>query len=320
MMSQIFSPEMLSFLAGALVLFIFLVVFSIRKGKKIKIANRIQVDREKAAIDEMIKEIEIEESIVRKEDELTWLQKKQRELQQSNTGITLPIYLTILSVSMLLIFLIVYKIMGIALISIPFSFLGLMIPEKIVKSRLEKNIENFNSQLVKALRRMASVMRSGGSLKQALVDVSRSRSMPVIVRLEFKKVLTDVEYGASIEEALYKLYERTGSKDVQYLAIAVEIQRQLGGNIAQIFDTISQSISNRNLMESDVRATLAQVSASSTILSLMPFGLCTVIYIISPDYFDALFLSFTGRLIFLLCFSFILLGMFIIKKMSKLEL
>ena len=81
---------------------------------------------------------------------------------------------------------------------------------------------------------MASVMRSGGSLKQALADVSRSRSMATAIRLEFSKVLSDIEYGFAIEEALHKLYERTGSKDVQFLAIAVEIQRQLGGMCTDI--------------------------------------------------------------------------------------
>jgi len=199
-------------------------------------------------------------------------------------------------------------------------FLGIKIPDKIVKMRVRKNVERFNNDLIKALRRMASVMRSGGSLKQALVDVTRSRSMPLVIRLEFKKVLADIEYGDSIEEALYKLYERTGSNDVRFLAVAVEIQRQLGGNIAQTFDSIGQNITNRNLMQSEVKATLAQARTTSNVLSILPFVLSGIIVIINPSYFSPLFESLAGRMIVFMCLAFIVTGAFIMRKLSDIEL
>ena len=202
----------------------------------------------------------------------------------------------------------------------PFSLLGFYFPEKLVQVKREKNIKHFDDELVKALRRMASVMRAGGSLKMALEDVSRSRSMPTVIRLEFNKVLSDIEYGMFIEDALYRLYERTGSRDARFLAIAVETQRQLGGNIAQTFDTIAATISNRRLLESEVKATLSQVNATSNILSAMPFVMGGLVYLMNPEYFDPLFESLTGRFIFLGCFIFISIGVFVIKKMSKLKM
>ena len=314
------NPELIAILVGGIVIFLGLIIMSLRRRKIIELEKRIQVDREQVAIRQAIKQLEIEESILKKEDSLSWLEKKKRELEQSGTNITLPVYLTILVASSLLIFFVVYKILGIVFFALPFALLGFYFPEKLVKVKLEKNVKHFNDELIKALRRMASVMRSGGSLKQALDDVSRSRSMPTAIRMEFSKVLSDMEYGLAIEEALYKLYERTGSKDVQFLAIAVEIQRQLGGNIAQTFDTIGATISNRRLMESEVKATLSQINATSNILSAMPFAIGGLIYVISPDYFEPLFESLVGRFVFLVCIMFICVGVVVIKKMSKIEL
>ena len=316
------SPEMLALTFGGMILFLGIVVMSLGKGKTIGLAGKLfqNVDDDILKAEEKLREIAVDESIAKKDDGMSWLQKKQRELIQSNTGITISLYVVIMAVSMLVIFLAIYAIMGNALIPIPFAFLGLLVPEKIVKFKLDGNIKSFNSQLVKALRRMASGMRAGSSLKQALMDVAKARTMPVIIRAEFRKALQDMEYGLKIEEALYNMYTRTGSKDVQFLAIAIEIQRQLGGNMAQTFDTISSSISNRNLMENDVRATLAQVNATSTILSLMPFGMIGLLFFISPGYFAPLFETFIGKFVFLGCIGFVFIGIFVMKKMSKIEL
>lgn len=314
------NPEIIAVLVSGIVIFTGIVIMSQRRKKIIDLEKRLNVDHEQIALKQAIKQLEIEESIAKNEDALPWLERKQRELDQSGTGITLPIYLTILVASSVLIFFIVYKIIGIVFLALPFSLLGFYMPDKLVKSRREKNIKYFDEELIKALRRMASVMRSGGSLKQALDDVTRSRSMPEVIRLEFNKVLADVEFGLSIEEALYRLYERTGSRDVQFLAIAVETQRQLGGNIAQTFDTIGATISNRRLMESEVKATLSQINATSNILSFLPFAIGGIIYLMSPDYFSPLFENLTGRFVFLGCLMFISTGVFVIKRMSKIEL
>lgn len=318
---MVISAELIAILISGIVMFSGLVVLSIKSKRMVQLDERIHIDQEEAAIAEALKQIEIEETVLEKESSLSWVDRKRRELEQSNTGITFPAYVVILTVSMLSIFLVVYKIMGIPIIAIPFSFLGIVIPQKIVDSRLNKNIDEFNDQLVKALRRMSSVMRSGGSLKQALIDVSRSRSMPAVVRIEFRRVLSDIEYGLAIEEALFKLYERTGSNDVKLLAIAVEIQRQLGGNIAQIFDTIGGSISNRKLMEGEVQATLAQARATSTILSLLPIFLGGMLYILSPDFFNPLFETLKGRFLLLTCISLIVTGIFVMnKQVSNIEI
>jgi tight adherence protein B len=290
------------------------------KPKKIKLAEQIQYDPEKSALENLLREIENANSVANQDGDLSWFERKERELTHSNTGISFPVYMFILILSMVLIYAGVTAIMGLFWVGIPFALIGFLIPEAFVKGRVRKNVDKFNTEFVKALRRMASVIRSGGSLKQALADVARSRSMPEIVRIEFTKVLKDVEFGLTIEEALYKLYERIGSLDVKFLAIAVEIQRQTGGNIAQIFDSIAQTISNRFLTQADVRSTLAQAKGTSMILSVMPFGLAGLLQVINPGHFNSMFESLMGRTILLVCIGMIVFGGILMNKMSNLKI
>lgn len=314
-----FPPELMGVLTAAFVIFLGLYLRYWQNQKKVSIIGRVEADREKMEIDNIIRDLETEETMM-KEENLSWFQRKERELNQSNTGISMLFYMGLLSSSVLLIYLLVYKIIGIAWFAVPFAFLGVLVPDRVVQAKRTQNINDFNEQLIKALRRMGSVMKAGGSLKQGLLDVTRARSVPLIIRIEFKRVLADVEYGMSIERALFNLYQRTGSKDIRFLAIAVEIQRQLGGNIADIFDTVAQTIANRNQMESEVRATLAQVKTTSKILSAMPFAMGGLLYLMSPTYFQPLFEELTGRMIFLGCMLFIVLGIFVMQKFTSIEI
>jgi tight adherence protein B len=321
-MGGLFSAELMAIASAAIVVLLGLILTSaeIKRPGKISLKDKIQIDERQKVVDEMVKDIELADGLASIKEKGNWFENKEKELLRSNTGITLPIYMVIMIVSMTVIFSIVYFIMRSTAFALPFSFLGMLIPNMIVKSRVKKNIQHFNEQMIKALRRMASTIRAGQSLKQAIEDVVKARSMPMIIRKEFQTVLTDIEYGDSIEKALYKLYERTGSQDIHNLALAIEVQRQVGGNIADLFDNISQTISNRNLMEKDVRAILAQVNTSTSILSAMPFVVAGMLVMINPSYFDPLMGSFIGRFMVLMSLAFIVTGIFVIKKLSKIDI
>ena len=118
------NAELISILVGGIVIFLGLVINSLRKRKIINLEQRVQVDREQVAIRQAIKELEIEESILKNEDSLTWIEKKKREIDQSGTNITFPMYITVLIASSIAIFYIVYKILGIAFLAMPFALLG----------------------------------------------------------------------------------------------------------------------------------------------------------------------------------------------------
>lgn len=313
------TPEILSFTMGALILFAFIVIFLGRK-KKLSITERVMLDKEKLAIETMLLQTDVEGNVTGKEKKLSWFDKKQKELERSGAGVPMPVYLGIAVVTMLLIYVVVQNILQFAPVAILFSLVGLLLPDMYVKMRVERNIRFFNKHLTKALRRATASMRSGNTITQALVDIVSARMLHPVIRAEFKKVLVDIEYGVSIEEAFYRLFERTGSKDVRFLAMTIEIKRRHGGNIGQTFEYVGSAISNRALMEADIRATLAQANATSMLLSAIPFVLSGALIFMSPDYFEPMFETMLGRVIFLSCYVMIILGAIVMKKMSKVRL
>lgn len=304
-------PIFISLMVMSFVIFVGLSFKKFRGIKKVAIGERLSIDEERATL------FATEAQISGKD--LPWMQRKQMELIQSNTGITLFTYMVILTLSVISIFTFVVSVLQSPVVAVPVSALGLLIPEYVVKAIIRKNIIFFNTQLLKALRRMASNLRSGGSVKQAIIDVTRARSVPVIVRVEFRKVLSDIEYGITIEQALFNLAKRTGSRDAYSLAVAVEIQRQLGGNLAQIMDSVAQGISNRTIMESDIKATLSQAKASANLLTLLPAGTVGLILIFNRAYFNPIFDNLLGRVIFIICISLITIGFFVFQKMTTLD-
>lgn len=314
-----FNAALAAILVAALVLWTGVLLSRPKKPKQ-RLRTLIQANSVEEATASVEQTIRMENSITQREQSANWLKRKERQLKQSNTGITLPIYFSVLIAACAGVFLFMYTIMRSASIALALATVGIFVPEALVKARVRQNIERFNSDLAKALRRMASILRSGGTLKDALMDTACSRSMPPIIQIELTKVIADIEYGKKFEDALYALYERTGSQDVMQLAVAVEVQGRGGGDMAKTFDSIAQNITNRELMQSDVKATLAQNRVSATALSVMPFFMVFLFRFISPGYFDPLLGTTTGKLVFLICFLWIGLGAVVIRRMSNLKL
>lgn len=119
-MNVLGTAQFISLLVCAVVIFAGLALTR-KKGPTIKIADRIQIDQQRFAVDEALKELQ-KESIAEKENKLNWFERKQRELVQSNTGITFPVYIVLVILSMSIIFFVVYKITTLAIIAIPCSF------------------------------------------------------------------------------------------------------------------------------------------------------------------------------------------------------
>lgn len=309
----------ISFLIFGVFVFIGVLVSGIfTKKKKVNLQDTIGIDE----AEQMLMEEMQDDSLASKENQKkSWSEKKALQLQQSNTGITLTTYLAIMFGAGVALFIFAYMILKEPIYAILAACFGYVVPEMIVKNKVEKNISIFNANLVKALRRMASNMRAGGTLKQAIMDVGKSQSMPSAIRVEFINVLSDMEYGATPEEAFYKLYERVGSEDVRTLALNVEIQRRTGGNMAESFDGLARIINKRELEEADIKATIAQTKSSGTIISIIPFALTAVLNLMSPTYFDAMYRwgDGLGKIIVFGCYIIIGFGVFIMNRMTSIK-
>lgn len=160
--------------------------------------------------------------------------------------------------------------------------LGLILPRVYVNLLGEKRHHHLNQQLADALVVMANALRAGFGFQQAMETVASE--MPPPIKVEFDWALREIRLGASIEEALLNLGERVKSEDLDMVITAVLIQRQVGGNLAQILDNISRTIRDRARIKGEIKTLTAQGRMSGLVIGLLPVGLFFILLSINPHY------------------------------------
>ncbi len=155
-----------------------------------------------------------------------------------------------------------------------------------VKMRQRQRLNRFNSQLPDMLNLMVNGLRAGYSTLQALEAVSRE--MPPPISTEFQRVVREVQIGIPLEQALDNLLRRIPSDDLDLVITAINIQREVGGNLADILETISATIRDRVRLKGEIRVLTSQVRFSGTALAVMPILLFFIIYRMNPHYMGQL--------------------------------
>lgn len=202
-----------------------------------------------------------------------------------------------------------------------FLFLGILIgyriPKIILSNTIRKRMKRLNSQLPDALTIISNGLRAGFSFIQAMGVAANETDNPI--RDEFKRVLRDNSVGKNMDDALLALSYRTDDEDIDMFVTALIIQRKVGGNLAEILDTISATIRDRIRIRGEVKTLTVQGRLSALIISFLPFGLATFIYIANPDYLIELFTSTIG--IFMVVTAIILqvMGIIIILRMANIR-
>ncbi len=145
-----------------------------------------------------------------------------------------------------------------------------------------RRLNKFNDQLSDMLNLMVNGLRAGYSTLQALEAVSRELPSPICE--EFRRVVQEMQLGISMEAALANLLRRIPSDDLDFVITAINVQREVGGNLSEILDTISFTIRERVRIKGEIRVITAQVRVSGIILSLIPVGLTVVLWFLNPEY------------------------------------
>jgi len=175
-----------------------------------------------------------------------------------------------------------------ARVAIPF-IAGFFIPRIYVGSRQKKRLKDFNNQLADILGLWVNALRAGYSVPQAMEAVSRESPQPA--GEEFKRVVAEMAIGVPIETALNNMLSRIESEDLDLVFTAVNIQREVGGNLAEILDTISHTIRERVRIKGEISVLTASGRATGMLIGFLPVGLSIFLYIINPTYMGQLFLG-----------------------------
>lgn len=181
---------------------------------------------------------------------------------------------------------------ALAFFSLVLGYVAWGLPRRLAAYLGRRYVGRFADQLVDALTMLASALRSGLSLPQSLDMVGRE--MPNPMSQELALVLKEQQMGRSLDEALEALATRVPSEDLGLVVNSVLILRETGGNLAETFDTIVYTISERDKVRGKIKTLTAQGVAQGMILTAMPFVLAWVLYLINPDYMRPLFTTALG--------------------------
>lgn len=175
--------------------------------------------------------------------------------------------------------------------NIVFALLGFILGIMAFRSYLRfagrRRITQFEEQLPDTLSILASSVRGGFSLFQALQLISTEAAEPS--KTEFLRVIHEVSLGVSMEEALAGLARRIPTEDVEILVTAITLQHQTGGSLSHVLDVVATTVRERHRVQKDIQALTAQVRFSAILLAALPYLLAGVIFIISPLYMGRLF-------------------------------
>jgi tight adherence protein B len=165
--------------------------------------------------------------------------------------------------------------------------IGALIPYMILRFRLTKRLRAFNNQLPNVLMQLSGSMRAGYGLLQAIDFVAHETPAPA--GREFAIVVRDVKLGRSVMAALEDLLDRVESDDLRLVITAMRIQAETGGNLAEILDTVSETIRERVRIKGELHALTSQQRLAGYILAGLPIIVFLILMLINPAYESRLF-------------------------------
>ncbi|MDR7866088.1 MAG: type II secretion system F family protein [Sporomusaceae bacterium] len=195
--------------------------------------------------------------------------------------------------------------------------IGYMLPVLILRVKAARRVRLFNNQLGDTLIMVANSLRTGYSFLQAVEMVSREMAPPISV--EFARLLKEMSLGVTTEEALANMGERLASDDLDLVITAVLIQRQLGGNLAEVLDNIAGTIRARIKLKGEIRTLTAQGRISGLIIGVLPFALAVFIFLVNPGYMNTLFTHPIGKMMLAAALVSQVIGLLLVRKIVNIE-
>jgi tight adherence protein B len=186
-----------------------------------------------------------------------------------------------------------------------------------VSRTLARRRNRFAEQLPDALQVIASALRSGHSLPGALAVVVESASEPM--KSEMQRVVAEEQLGIPMERSLLVVAERMASRDVEQLALVSELQREAGGNAAEVVDRVAETVRERFDLKRLIATLTMQGRMSRWIVSALPIGIIIILQLENPHYLHPLLASTGGKIVFALTAAWAVAGSYAIKKIVEIE-
>lgn len=286
---------------------------------KARVKKRLDMLAEKGELEHVHEAVLKEKKLKRRTEKQTQLISRRFEDNLAMSGIQLSAREYImLWVGLTLIPSLIGAILGMKVLAVVgISVVGFAIPPLMVSRARSKRQQLFNKQLGESLTIMSNCMRSGYSFQQAMNSISKEMQPPIST--EFGRVVREITYGSTIEQALNNMSARVNNKDLDLLVSAVITSTQVGANLSEMLDTIAETVTDRIKLREDVRVASSQGRMSGLIIGLLPVIVILFLMIINPTYFSDFASNSIGQI--MLCISALLevIGFVVINRMVNIQ-
>ncbi|TEU14611.1 MAG: secretion system protein F [Anaerolineales bacterium] len=197
------------------------------------------------------------------------------------------------------------------------AVLGFYAPGIYLKIQQRRRLNAFNDQLGDTINLLVNSLRSGYSLLQSMETVARE--LPPPISEEFARVVREVGLGLSNEQAMNNMLRRIQSDDLDLMITAINVQHEVGGNLAEILEIIGYTIRERVRIKGEIRVLTAQGVISSYVISFLPIGMGLLLYLMNPDYLGAMFTELCGWIMMGGAVTGIIIGFIATQKIVRIE-
>ncbi|MEK6619773.1 MAG: type II secretion system F family protein [Chloroflexota bacterium] len=197
------------------------------------------------------------------------------------------------------------------------AVIGYFLPRFWVGRRIGGRLSAFNKQLPDTIVLLSNSLRAGSSFLQSIELVSRESAPPM--GEEMGRVVREVNLGLAMEEALHNMVRRIKSEDLDLMVTAISIQQQVGGNLAEILDTIAFTIRERVRIKGEVKTLTAQGRVSGYLVAFLPIAIAGMINMISPAFMTPLFTNTIGQILIAVGLVMMSIGFFAIMKITDIK-
>jgi tight adherence protein B len=202
-------------------------------------------------------------------------------------------------------------------IALIFTLLAVILPISLLSLRAKRRIRKFENQLPDTLNLLAGSMRAGFSFSQGLEAVAEEASEPS--RRELQRVFAESRLGRPIEDALEDSANRMHSVDLMWSVMAIRVQREVGGNLAELLDTVARTMTERERLKQEILSLTAEGRLSAWILGVFPAAFAGVLFIVQPDYMSVLFENSMGIMAVVVSAVMAGIGFVWLRKMMTIE-
>lgn len=239
------------------------------------------------------------------------------QLERAGLTLTAREYLILRTVVGALLAAITVMLTGFPLAAIALFPIGFLLPAFYVKIRIGGRMKKMEAQMIEMLQMLASGLRAGFGLQQALE--AASEQVPDPLAIELKRAMRDISMGSSLEQALTALNNRIGSSDFDIVVTAILIQRSVGGNLAEILDNVAHTLRERERIRGEIATLTSQQKLTGIVIGGIPFGLAAFFFAVNGEFISLLFTEPLGRMMLVGALVLEGAGAFCIKKIVDIE-